>query len=147
MVTLSSTKNLCFYVKVAQSCPTLRPHGLYSPWNSPGQNSRVDCHSLLQGIFPTQGSNSGLPHCRWILYQQSHQVLINCISIKLEEIIKYTRGCVQAHANTPPFCCTRVLSICRFWCSQGPTSTDDCTATCKITMTTRANLLQFCPAV
>ena len=33
----------------------------------------VGCHALLQGIFPTQGSNSGLPHCRWILYHLSHQ--------------------------------------------------------------------------
>ena len=51
----------------------LRPHGLYSPWNSPGQNARVGSLSLLQGIFPTQGSNPGLPHCRWILYQLSHK--------------------------------------------------------------------------
>ena len=51
---------------------SLRPHGLYSPWNSPGQNTGVGSHSLLQ-IFPTQGSNPGLPHCRWILYQLSHQ--------------------------------------------------------------------------
>ena len=50
------------------------PHGLYSPWNSPGQNTWVGCRSLLQGIFPTQGSNPGLPQCRWILYQLSHQV-------------------------------------------------------------------------
>ena len=40
-------------VKVTQSCLTLRPHGLYSPWNSPGQNTRVGSLSLLQGIFPT----------------------------------------------------------------------------------------------
>ena len=44
-----------------------------SPWNSPGQNTGVGSRSLLQAIFPTQGSNSGLPHCRWILYQLSHQ--------------------------------------------------------------------------
>ena len=48
---------------------SLRPHGLYSPWNSSGQNTGVGCVSLLQGIFPTQGSNPGLPHCRPILYQ------------------------------------------------------------------------------
>ena len=58
-------------VKVAQSCPTLRPHGLYSPWNSPGQNTGVGSLSLLRGIFPSQGSNPGLPHCRQILYQLS----------------------------------------------------------------------------
>ena len=52
---------------------SLQPYGLYSPWNSPGQNTRVDSHSLLQGIFPAQGSNPGLPHCRQILYQLSRK--------------------------------------------------------------------------
>ena len=51
----------------------LRPHGQYSPWNSSGQNTGVGNLSLLQGIFPTQGSNPGLPHCRQILYHQSHK--------------------------------------------------------------------------
>ena len=60
-------------VKVLQLWPTLRPHGLYSPWNSPGHITRVGSFSLLHGIFPTQGSNPGLPHCRWILYQLSHK--------------------------------------------------------------------------
>ena len=48
-------------------------HGLYSLWNSPGQNTGEGIHSLLQGIFPTWGSNSDLLHCRQILYQLSHQ--------------------------------------------------------------------------
>ena len=48
-------------------------HGLYSPWNSPGQNTGEGSLSLLQGTFPTQGSNPGLPHCRQILYQLSHK--------------------------------------------------------------------------
>ena len=52
--------------KVTQLCPTLRPHGLFSPWNSPGQNTGVSSLSLLQGIFPIQGSNPGLLNCRWI---------------------------------------------------------------------------------
>ena len=52
---------------------SLRPHGLYSPRNSPGQNTGVDSGSLLQGIFPIQGLNPGLPHCRRILYHLSHQ--------------------------------------------------------------------------
>ena len=52
---------------------SLQPHGLYSLWNSLGQNTRVGSLSLLQGIFPTQGLNLGLPHCRQILYQLSHQ--------------------------------------------------------------------------
>ena len=41
--------------------------GLYSPWNSLGQNTGVGSLSLLQGIFPSQGSNPGLPHCRYSL--------------------------------------------------------------------------------
>ena len=52
---------------------SLQPHGLYNPWNSPGQNTGVGSLSLLQGIFPTQGSNPGLLHCRQILYQLSHK--------------------------------------------------------------------------
>ena len=60
-------------MKVTHSCLTLRPHRLYSPWNSPGQNTGEGSLFLLQGIFPTQGLNPGLPHCRWSLYQLSHQ--------------------------------------------------------------------------
>ena len=52
---------------------SLQPHGLQSPWNSPDQNTAVGSHSLLQGIFAAQGSNQGLQHCKWILYQLSHQ--------------------------------------------------------------------------
>ena len=52
---------------------SLQPHGLYSPRNSPGQNSGVGSLSLLQGIFPIYGSNPGLLHCRQILYQLSHK--------------------------------------------------------------------------
>ena len=51
---------------------SLWPHGLYSSWNSPGQNTAVGSLSLLQGIFPTQGSHPDLSHCKWILYQLSH---------------------------------------------------------------------------
>ena len=64
-------------VKWNESCSvmsnSLRPHVLYSPWNSPGQNTGVGSPSLLQGIFPTQELNPGLPHCRHILYQLSHK--------------------------------------------------------------------------
>ena len=52
---------------------SLRPHGLINPWNLPGQNTGVGSLSLLQSIFPTQGSNPGLPHCRQILYHLSHE--------------------------------------------------------------------------
>ena len=64
-VKVSVGENKKVKVKVVLSCPT--------PWNSPGQNNGVGSHSLLQGIFPTQGLNPGLPHCRWILYQLKHQ--------------------------------------------------------------------------
>ena len=52
---------------------SLQPHELYSPWNSLGQNIGLGSLSIFQGIFPTQGLNPGLPHCRWILYQLSHR--------------------------------------------------------------------------
>ena len=62
---------------LSESCSvvssSLQPHGLYSSWNSPGQNTGVGSRSLLQGIFPTQGLNPGLLHCRRILYQLSQQ--------------------------------------------------------------------------
>ena len=68
---------LCYLVP--QSCPTLcNPMDCSSPGSSvhgdsPGKNTGVGCHALLQGIFPTQGLNPGLPHYRWILYHLSHQ--------------------------------------------------------------------------
>ena len=92
---LSSSKQLCQTFTTLYSLPThtvvsplplqieseseshsvmsdsLQPHGLYSPWDSPAHNTGVGSLSLLQGIFPTQGSNPGLLHCRWILYQLS----------------------------------------------------------------------------
>ena len=46
---------------------------LFHPWDFLGKRTRVGCHFLLQGIFPTQGSNPGLPHCRQTLYHLSHQ--------------------------------------------------------------------------
>ena len=53
---------------------SLWPHELYSPWNSPGKDTGMGNPFLLQGIFPTQGSNPGLLHCRRILYHLSHKV-------------------------------------------------------------------------
>ena len=67
--------------KSLQLCPTLcnptepvlPPTRLLHPWNSPGKNTGVGCHFLLQGIFLTQGLNPGLLHCRQILYQLSYK--------------------------------------------------------------------------
>ena len=74
-------------------------YGLYSSWNSLGQNTRVGSLSLLQGIFPTQGSNPGLSHCRWILYHLSHRRSIIVITILntcefFNEWINLLLGCV-----------------------------------------------------
>ena len=52
---------------------SLRPHGLFSPWNSPGHNASVGSLSLLQQTFLTQALNWGLLRCRWILYQLSYE--------------------------------------------------------------------------
>ena len=52
---------------------SLQPYGLYSPWNSPGQNTGVGSLSLLRGIFLTQELNRDLLHCRQILYQLNYE--------------------------------------------------------------------------
>ena len=69
-----------FQVLVAQWCLTLcnpidcsLPARFLCLWNSPGKNTGLGSHSLLQGIFLTQGSNQGLLHCRQILYHLGHQ--------------------------------------------------------------------------
>ena len=68
---------------------SLWPHGqkptrLCRPWDFPGKNTGVGCHFLLQGIFPTQGLNPGLLHCRQTLYHLSHQgrdqTQVSCIA-------------------------------------------------------------------
>ena len=64
---------LCESESCAVMSASLWPHRLCSPWNSPGQSTGVGSLSLLQVIFPTQGSNPGLQHCRHILYQMSHK--------------------------------------------------------------------------
>ena len=69
----------CVLCLVAQSCPTLcNPMdcslpGSFVHEDSPGKNTGVGCHALLQGIFPMQGLNPGLPDCRWILQHLNHQ--------------------------------------------------------------------------
>ena len=64
---------MCVRTKSLQVGLALRPHGpqpsgLLCPWDSPGKSTGVGCHALLQGIFPTQGSN---PHCLCHLPWQS----------------------------------------------------------------------------
>ena len=59
------------------SLPASSVHGIFQaivcPWDFPGNSTEVDCHFLLQGIFPTQGPNPGLPHCRQTLYRLNRQ--------------------------------------------------------------------------
>ena len=68
---------LLLFVKVNEShsvvSHSFRPHGLYSPWNSLGQNAGVGSLFFLQRILPTQELNQGLLHCRWILCQLSYE--------------------------------------------------------------------------
>ena len=83
---------------VAQSCPTLCDPMDCSPpvssvnGDSPGKNTEVGCHDILQGIFPTQGSNPGLLHCRRVLYCVSHQErpldAIGCSKNKAKQTLK-----------------------------------------------------------
>ena len=60
------------------------------PWDSPGKNTGVGCHSLLQGNFPTQRSNPGLLHCRQILYGLSHKGSPYFIINLLQNKVKFT---------------------------------------------------------
>ena len=66
---------------------SLWPHGLCSPWNSPGQNTRVGNLSLPQGIFPTQELNPGLLHCRWIPYPMDYRPPVSSVHGILQEIL------------------------------------------------------------
>ena len=94
---------------VSQSRPTLRPHGQYPasplcPWNSPGKNPGVGCHFLLQGLFLTEGLNSGLLHCTLMglwnfpLEGQAIGAFIRQLSSPLAE------GCLGAGAQCPLLC-------------------------------------------
>ena len=60
----------------------MQPTKLLCPWNSPGKNTAVGCHSFLQGIFSTQGSNTGLWHCRYLFYHLSHQGSLSSVHIQ-----------------------------------------------------------------
>ena len=80
---------------VAQSCPTLwdprgcSPPGSFVQGDFPGKNTRVGCHALLQGSFPTQGSNPDLPHCRRILY---HLIYERSLRILEGVAYRFSRG-------------------------------------------------------
>ena len=88
---------------------SLQPHGLHSLWNTPGQNTEVGSLSILQGIFPTQGLNPGLLHCRQILYQLTYKG-----SPRILEWVPY------------PFCSgsSRPRNWTRFFCIAGRSFTN-----------------------
>ena len=84
---------------------SLRPHGLYCPWNSPGQITVVGSLSLLQRIFPIQGSNPGLPHCRQILYQLSHKgspTILGGLQFTAGILLLWKDTLKEIHKTSPP---------------------------------------------
>ena len=93
---------------VTQSCPTLcnpmdcSPQASSVHGNSPGKNTEVGCHTLPKGIFPTQGPNTGLPHCIQVLYHLRHQG-----SSRIMEWVT----CPFSKGSSPPRNCTRVSCI------------------------------------
>ena len=97
----------CVLCLVVQSCPTFckpmdcSPPGSSVHGDSPGKNTGEGCSALLQGVFPAQGSNPGLPHCRWILFQLSHQG-----SPRILEWVAYpfSRGSSQPRSRTGVSC-------------------------------------------
>ena len=100
---------------------SLQPHGLHSPWNSPGQNTGVGSHSLLQRIFPIQGSNPGIPLRRPILYPLSHQGSRVCQNLAflngLQSTLSTFHPLLLVKACTPG---TAFLSMCILPCPSLP---------------------------
>ena len=88
---------------------SLRPHGLYSLWNSLWQNTGVGGLSLLQGIFPTQGLNRGILHCRRILYHWATRENNRYISQKLQ--LWHIKDSAQMIKNLPEMQETQVQSL------------------------------------
>ena len=106
---------------------SVRPHRqqptrLLCPWDSSGKNIGVGVHTLLQGIFLTQGLNSGLLHCRWILYHLSHQgspkkmvyyTVLDLFHYRLLQYIEYS----SLGYTVGPYCLSVlyiIVYICKF---------------------------------
>ena len=98
---------------VSQSCRTVcnpmdcSPPGSSVHGDSPDKSTGVDCHALLQGIFPIQGSNPGLSYCRWILYCLNHQG-----SPRILEWVAYpfSRGSSQPRDQTQVFSSLKITT-------------------------------------
>ena len=91
---------------VAKSCDSCNPIACQAPlpWDSPGKNTGMGCHFLLQGIFPIQGSNSGLPLCRQILYCLSHWGSQDQARILERVAISFSMGSSQPRNPTQVSC-------------------------------------------
>ena len=117
---------LCVSCSVTSN--SLQPHGLkptrlLCPWDSPGKNTGVGCHSLLQGIFLTQGPNPSFLHCRQILYCLSHQgslTLRHLSSLAGKNGIPDKVQNTRSHVNVQPghsFPGIATLPSCTHWVS------------------------------
>ena len=110
---------------------SLRPHGLYSPRDSPGQNTGVGSLSLLQGIFPTQGSNPGLPivnrfFTSWTITEDKWNTTAKVTAFSAEEkqlkkfyeklsLPKKQSYVQKSGMNLPPLCFTKATHLSSFW--------------------------------
>ena len=92
---------------------SLQSHGLYSPWNSPGQDTEVGSLSLLQGIFPIQGSNPGLSHCRQSLpAEPPGKPLVPQPGVKLTSAALQGRSLTAGPpGKSPPWLSLSILSL------------------------------------
>ena len=105
---------------------SLQPHGLYGPWNSLGKNTGVSSRSLLQGIFPIQGRNSGFLHCGQILFQLNHKGIpriLEWVALPLSRGSSKPRDQTQVFHNAGGLfsSLSRLLSIQHTW--RNPVST------------------------
>ena len=105
-------------VTESESCSvvsnSLPPHGLYCPWNSSGQNTGVGSLSFLQEVFPTQGSNPGLLHCRQILYQLSYSVQFSSVAqscLTLCDPMNHSTPGLPVHRQLPESAQTHVHCV------------------------------------
>ena len=118
---------------------SLRPHGLYSPWNSPCQKKKWVAFSFSRRIFPTQGSNPDLPHCRWILYHLRYQ---GSPSLSTAAAAKQFQSCPTLRPHRQP---TRLP---RPWDSPGKNTRVGCHLLLQcMKVKSESELAQSCPTL
>ena len=89
------------HAKSLQLCPTLKHYGLQPvrllcPWDSPGKNTEIGYHALLQGIFPTQGSN---PHLLCLPHWQAGSLPLAPLGKSYVSVQKYLKGLSTWHSS------------------------------------------------